>query len=190
MSSQGPDETKIAAAAGPGGPGEQLAEMDRLRSLCASLAADKARLHRQLRDAKEQGRQCSELQAEIAQLRERLQQEEERVRAIQAMGMALGSSLELDQVLRGILDAVTQLLGADRSTLFLVDDRREYLVSRIALGQEETEFRLRMGEGVAGWVARTGRAVNLKNAYEDRRFDPTFDQATGYHTRSLLCVPV
>lgn len=133
---------------------------------------------------------CTRLEGEAAALRERLQREEEQVRAIQAMGMALGSSLELDQVLRVILDAVTRLLDADRSSLFLVDDRREYLVSRIAQGQEDSEFRLRMGEGVAGWVARHGRPVNLKNAYEDRRFDPSFDQATGYRTRSLLCVPV
>jgi len=133
---------------------------------------------------------CTRLELDVLRLRERLNKELTKVQGIQSMTMAMGASLELDQVLRVILDTVTRLLDADRSTIFLVDERREFLVSRVALGQEDGEFQLRMGEGIAGWVARNGRPVNLKDAYADRRFDPSFDQATGYRTRSMLCVPV
>ena len=134
--------------------------------------------------------QNDQLRAECKRLRERLHWQVERVRAIQSMGSVLGSSLDLDEVLKVIVEAVTRLLEADRSTLFLVDDRREFLVARVIQGEEGRDLRLRIGDGIAGWVAHTGRPVNLKDAYKDQRFNSAFDQATGYRTRSVLCMPV
>ena len=47
-----------------------------------------------------------------------------------------------------------------------------------------------LGEGLAGWVAQTGKVVYLRDAYDDPRFDRTWDERSGYRTRSLLCVPI
>lgn len=46
------------------------------------------------------------------------------------------------------------------------------------------------GVGIAGYVARTGKVVNIPNAYEDERFNRDVDKATGYHTKTILCLPV
>src|SRR5262249_55467055 len=50
--------------------------------------------------------------------------------------------------------------------------------------------RLRVGEGIAGWVARSGETVNIPDAYNDRRFYPAVDLRSGYRTRSILCMPM
>ena len=133
---------------------------------------------------------CAELEEERADLRARLSREEEVVGAIRTIGAALGSSLDLDEVLRVILESVTRLLEAERGTIYLVDEAQQTLVARVAKGEEGREIRLDVGEGVAGWVARTGRTVNLKDAYQDRRFHRAYDEATGYRTRSVLCMPI
>ena len=54
----------------------------------------------------------------------------------------------------------------------------------------EREIRVGLNEGIAGYVARTGRSVNVPDAYQDPRFNRAVDEATGYRTRSLLCMPI
>lgn len=98
--------------------------------------------------------------------------------------------IDLDVVLRRIVDEATSLLRADRGTLFLVDRGRGELVSRVGHLPELSEIRLRVGEGVAGWVARSGEILNVPQGTQDARFTQRIDVATGYHTRSLLAVPV
>ena len=58
-----------------------------------------------------------------------------------------------------------------------------------AHGSSLKEIRFPVTAGLAGHTARTGQVINIADAYEDARFNPAFDQATGYHTRSVLCVP-
>ena len=94
-----------------------------------------------------------------------------------------------DQILRDMAERACALVGADRCTLFQFDRARNEVFSRVALGLEE-EIRLPTTRGVIGFVARTGRSLRLRDAYNDPRFDPSVDQRTGYRTRSILCVPV
>ena len=105
---------------------------------------------------------------------------------------ALASTLDLDPLLHLILDTVTELVDADRSTLFLLDEERGELWSKIAQGDlgVAPEISVRLGEGVAGWVARSGKTLTLDDAYQDERFNPEFDRQSGYRTRSILCVPL
>ncbi len=131
-----------------------------------------------------------QLEDECYRLRSKLKRERNKVRAIQEISSALGSSLEINEILERVLAAITRLLDADRSSLFLLDEHRRHLVATVSQGEFGREIRLRVGEGIAGWVARTGRPVNLKDAYQDPRFNPAFDRLTGYRTRSMLCVPV
>ncbi len=98
------------------------------------------------------------------------------------------AEMGLDSLLSLIMDAVTRVMRADRSTLFLVDHARGELWSRVAQGA--AEIRIRLGEGIAGHVAATGDTVNIPDAYRDERFNPDFDRKTGYRTKSILCMPV
>lgn len=100
----------------------------------------------------------------------------------------LDHEVNLEAVLARVVEEVAQRLDADRGTLYLLDHARQELVSRVAHLPELSEIRLRLGEGVAGWVAQSGQPVNLDEL--DERFNPRIDHQTGYHTRSMLVVPV
>ncbi len=130
------------------------------------------------------------LMARLEFLHERVNLLEKRFRCIQAVAAAIGSSLHLDDVLHTVAEQVTAMLEAERSTVFLVEPETGALVARTIIGPEHGQLRLEPGQGVAGWVARTGKTVNVKDAYKDKRFDPSFDQASGFRTKSILCQPM
>src|SRR5256886_1155760 len=102
----------------------------------------------------------------------------------------LMSITDLDALLRDMATVTTQLLEADRATIFIVDRERGEIWSRVALGTSAGEIRQAIGVGIAGLVAATGEAVNIPDAYDDPRFNPEPDQRTGYRTKSLLTFPM
>ena len=81
-------------------------------------------------------------------------------------------------------------MGADRSSIFLLDEERQELWSRVALGMGRREIRFPADRGVAGFVVRTGTLLNVPEPYDDPRFNPAVDRQTGYRTRSILCAPL
>lgn len=108
-----------------------------------------------------------------------------------AVARRLGATVDLDAMLAAIVDAATALLDCERATVFLYDPTADELCSRIATGIADspiTEIRFPASRGIAGDVARTGRVVNLADAYADARFNPEFDRASGFRTRSMLAV--
>jgi signal transduction histidine kinase len=123
-------------------------------------------------------------------LRELLRQERAKVRALEDIGVALGSTLDLNELLSLVVTRVSEVVDAERSTLYLLDEDSNELWSKVIQGEQLVEIRLRMGEGLAGWVAQSGRALNIKDAYLDQRFDPFWDKRTGFRTRSIMCVPM
>ncbi len=131
-----------------------------------------------------------EREVELADLRVELERSERRVEAMKQIGRALGSNLELDPLLAELVARTTELLEADRSTLFLADRERRELSSKVLEGQELHEIRLAFGVGIAGWVAEHERPQNVERVYDDPRFNPDFDRASGYHTRCMLVWPV
>jgi adenylate cyclase len=100
------------------------------------------------------------------------------------------SQLDLDQLLQRVMTEATRILGAERSTLFLHDEKTGELFSRIAMGAKVNEIRFPNHAGIAGAVFTTGKTVNIPHAYADLRFNPSFDKQTGFFTRSILCTPV
>jgi signal transduction histidine kinase len=128
--------------------------------------------------------------SDLSLLKEQLEQERAKVRALEDIGVALGSTLDLNELLALVVTRVSQVIEADRSTLYLLDEETGELWSKVAEGEAISEIRLKVGEGLAGWVAQSGRAVNIKDAYLDKRFDSFWDKRTGYRTRSILCVPM
>jgi signal transduction histidine kinase len=107
------------------------------------------------------------------------------------IGQALSSTLDLDRLLTLIMEKITVLMEADRSTLYLLsDDGRELWSKVLQAGGKVLDIRLKVGEGIAGWVAASGETVNIPDAYNDKRFYPAVDLRSGYRTRSILCMPM
>ena len=128
------------------------------------------------------------LTAEV--LAARLRAEEKKLALVQDVGRALASNLDLDKLLAVVMERITALMEADRSTLFLLSDDGATLWSKVMQGDEVKEIRLKVGEGIAGWVAKSGDVVNIPDAYADARFQPAVDKASGYRTSTILCMPM
>ena len=130
------------------------------------------------------------LESELAELHHELERSERRVEAMKQIGRVLGSNLELDPLLLEIVQRTTELLEADRTTLFLADPNEAELWSKVMEGEELREIRLPIGSGAAGWVAKHGEPLHIKDAYNDERFNPDFDRLSGYRTQCMLVWPV
>jgi len=102
----------------------------------------------------------------------------------------LAGELQLDVLIARILRAATEMLDADRGTLFVHNAERQELYSRIADGLKTREIRIPDHSGIAGAVFTEGKPVNLADAYADPRFNADIDRRTGYRTRSILCMPI
>ncbi len=100
------------------------------------------------------------------------------------------AEIDLGSLLQRVMVEATRMLDADRSTLFLNDEKTEELFSRVAMGEGIGEIRLPNTAGIAGAVFQSQETVNIPYAYADLRFNPSFDKQTGYFTRSILCVPI
>jgi signal transduction histidine kinase len=143
----------------------------------------------------------SSLERRVAELEEALAHEKRVSQALRDVGLALGTTLDLDALLRLILERTTEALEAERATLFLLeqvqtdqsDGKTRFetrLVSRVTEGGSVDEIALHLGEGIAGEVARTGKPANVRDAYKDPRFSKVSDERSGFRTRSVLCVPL
>jgi signal transduction histidine kinase len=126
----------------------------------------------------------------LQELERALAREERVSRALREVGSALGTTLDLDDLLELILGKATELLEADRATLYLLDESTRELVSRIVVGQQVRSIRVKVGYGVAGMVAQTGKPLRIKDAYNDVRFETQWDVLTGYTTTSMLAAPL
>jgi HD-GYP domain-containing protein (c-di-GMP phosphodiesterase class II) len=104
----------------------------------------------------------------------------------------LNSSLDFEYVKRRTITAVTELLDCGTSSLLLKDEKGQ-LFFEVALGEKGEivkRFQLKMGEGIAGWVAMHGEPLIVPNAVEDPRFFKNVDQASDFVTHNIICVPL
>ncbi len=102
----------------------------------------------------------------------------------------VNSNIRVDEVLKNIINVAIDLTHADRGTLYLVDKEKNELWSLIALGDEMREIRLRIGEGLAGFVAKSGETINIKDVRQDLRFKSDYDKQSGYTTKNMICFPI
>jgi K+-sensing histidine kinase KdpD len=102
----------------------------------------------------------------------------------------INSTLDLDKLLGLILESATKSIEADRGTLYLVDDIKKELWSKVLQGSNMVEIRLPVGKGLSGYVADTGETIIIPDTYADPRFNPDIDKRTGYRTRNMLCMPM
>ncbi len=109
---------------------------------------------------------------------------------IHAITHELAGIMDLDTLISKIMNAATELLDAERSTLFLYDESSSELWSRFADGISSKEIRFPADSGIAGHVLSTGEVTNISDPYSDPRFNSEIDRSTGFKTRSVLCVPI
>ncbi len=98
----------------------------------------------------------------------------------------------LDQALQAFTLKMADLLRCERASLFLVDEGRGELWLKVAKeeGGRPVDFRMPLAKGIAGRVATSGRSMRVDDAYTHPLFNPAADRATGFRTRSILCVPI
>jgi sigma-B regulation protein RsbU (phosphoserine phosphatase) len=108
--------------------------------------------------------------------------------------MQINSTLELEEVLGNIMTTSREVMGADACSLMLADEETQELVFEVAQGavghKLKDAFKVKKGEGIAGYVFETGTPLIVEDAYKDPRFCQEFDLKTGYRTQSVLCVPL
>ena len=103
------------------------------------------------------------------------------------------SILEPRKVIELIMAKIQQLIPSEAWSMLMVDEEKQELVFELALGgkgKEVSAFRVKMGEGIAGWVAQTGQPVIVNDVKRDPRFAQRFDSETRFQTRSMLCAPL
>lgn len=123
-------------------------------------------------------------------LYQKLIESHERMAVLFDITASVAHTLDMDTLMVRIVEKITQVLGAERSTLFMYDKDTDELWSKVAQGMEVAEIRFPASHGLAGSVFGKGQALNIQDAYNDPRFNPEVDQKSGFRTRSVLGVPI
>ena len=121
------------------------------------------------------------------------QREAGEVAVFQELGKALTSSLQLDQVLRTIMEKIDEFLRPENWSLLLLDESKQELYFELAVGkasQALKDVRIKLGQGIGGWVAQHGEVVIVPDTAKDTRFFGKVDEKTKMETRSIVAVPV
>lgn len=112
------------------------------------------------------------------------------LRTLLDVSTAISTEIDLHPLLSKIVEATTHIVHAQRSSLFLYDEKTQELWSYVAEGIDQQVIRIPSGQGIAGHCFTTGESVTVADAYADPRFNPAIDTATGYATQSILAVPI
>ncbi len=106
----------------------------------------------------------------------------------------INSTLNLKELLATIMEISQEVMGVEAASLMLKDEKTKELVYEVALGEKgeaiKERFKLKKGQGIAGWVAEKESPLLVPDVREDPRFDNRIDQATGFKTKSILAVPM
>ena len=109
------------------------------------------------------------------------------------IGKALTSSLDLKEIIKVVMDNISTLMQPKNWSLLLVDDDRDELRFEITVGDGAEKLkglRLKIGEGIAGWVAREKRPLLVADVDKDPRFSKKGDEISNFKTQSIICVPL
>ena len=106
---------------------------------------------------------------------------------------ALTSSLDLDSILQTIMEKMAEYFQPDTWSLLMVDEQKNELYFAIAVGSAAEALknvRLKVGEGIAGHVAKYGEKLVVPDVRADKRFAKRIDQVTQWETQSIICIPL
>ena len=114
----------------------------------------------------------------------------ERLQLVGELSRQLMAVTDLNQLLYLLGETASRLANAELATIYLIDQARQEVRSKVKLGNDIAEICIPLGKGIAGTVAATGQMINLPDPYADPRFNPEIDRKTGFKTRSLLTLPM
>ena len=156
----------------------------------ASVALDNARLYERTKAMAEDLRQALEQERRLTVIQEQQLREME---AMSAVSLAMSSLLDPHELLTMVMDKSKEVMRAEASSLLMLDQEASLLRFHVARGTAGEALRsatVALGHGIAGWVAQTGAPLLIPDAYQDPRFDPSYDKRSGFRTRSILTVPL
>jgi len=100
------------------------------------------------------------------------------------------ASINTYPMISTIRSAAQSLLDCDRGTVFTREGNSMTVKAQGSEQEIPVGFAVPIGKGIIGTVAQTGQPINIRDAYQDSRFNTDVDKRTGYHTTSMLCMPV
>lgn len=126
--------------------------------------------------------------------REELAETVANLEKVLAVNAQINTTLDLNELLGIIMQTASEVMHTEAASLMLVDEKANELVFKVALGEKGKDliekFRLKIGEGIAGHVAQTGEPLIVNDPRNDERFARRFDNATGFVTKAIICVPM
>jgi signal transduction protein with GAF and PtsI domain len=112
-----------------------------------------------------------------------------RLRKLLTASAHISSTLIIDEALDRLVDETCDNLRCDRCSVFVVDWTNGEMWTKAARGTDEV-IRLPINSGIVGSVATTGNIENIEDAYQDPRFNKTFDAKNKYKTNTILAIPI
>ncbi len=112
---------------------------------------------------------------------------------LREVAKTLASTLDLKEVLNKIMEIIAEIFQPQDWSLLMLDELQEELYFAVAVGQagqKLKEVRLKLGEGIAGWVAKNAQPLITEDAYNDPRFARWVDGVTGFKTGAVACLPL
>ena len=135
--------------------------------------------------------QAVQLQQEQFDLAQHLNADQ--LRALLGISTAMNSTINLVDLLTLIMEAASQVMEAEASSLMILDEKTNELVLSIPTGpkkDEVTEIRLAIDKGISGWVFTHNEPLIIPDVEKDPRFFQGFDDSFNFKTRSIICVPL
>jgi len=117
----------------------------------------------------------------------------EKLKELLEFSALINSSLEINTIKEQATQAVMKLANCEAASLLLFDEETQELYFDVALGEMASEIktiRLKLGQGIAGWVAEHKEPVIIHDVQSDPRFYRVADEISGFVTRNMLCLPV
>lgn len=113
--------------------------------------------------------------------------------ALNNISLDLTRTTDLDVLLNKIIKYAAIIVKAEAASILLLDKEKNELYFKASLGKKSKEikkYKVKFGEGIAGWVAEKGKSLIVDDVAKDTRWNKNLDSATKYETKSLICVPL
>jgi diguanylate cyclase (GGDEF)-like protein len=122
-----------------------------------------------------------------------LQRKIQELKTLNEIVQAINSALEPKVILQIIMEKTADLIKAEGWSVLMLDRDKQELVFEAAAGEAGVKLigiRIKISQGVAGWVTRTGKSLIVPDVTKDKRFYSGVDKKTKFTTKSILCVPM
>ncbi len=139
------------------------------------------------------GVERTRLLAENRSLVQRLEERIKRLELFERISIAISSTLDLQELLETVMEITKSVMRAEACSVLLLDKATGELLFTVALGEKEEEvkeFRIKPGQGIAGWVLEKEEPLLVPDVKSDGRFYKGVDDKTGFETRSMIAVPL